>query len=369
MVNVENSSRWIEKQALRLGRFVSEGKGRQEFVRVPARIKLDPNELFLDCVQFREKVLRRPLSHEYWRKLGGTQYPPSAIDIYFLTRFEARKVRGANRSPFWCGSTLAALSPTFRKTLEVGERLRIPIMPTMCTAGLLSESFDPFGGVLHYPGIRDQLEWQVNRDIDPIVGRELVAMMAFNFGYHHDLLHIVFSILIPQHPARDEREDYFLFLEALVFLYEFYISEEIGAGWIQFFTGVNMLYRSYDHARLRRKVPQDKRLFLGLLTTYLGSLRLWSREKMKKTFPAWAPYVDNPDVTFHEQFSVMSTGNWLKGYKDTPYPKAYRNWDTGAFPRLRLKSYRLEHLLRNEDDCEKLWDWSQQVMGNRRRGR
>lgn len=330
----------------------------RKIVVPPIDRRMDSNRLFLNAILFQNAQAERREKTGRRRRLTPREHTASYIQFLAQTEKSIQKKHGTH--PFLFGSVLCSLSPSYRRIFEMAARLKIPVRPILKTRFQLLETFDPFGGVGHFPAIGSQVDWYSTRAMDPLYAKDILDVMAFNLGAHHDLLHVVLSILIPPPSDLKQRRDYFLFVESFTFIQEFYISRELGAHWSNVFSKFNSTYRSYRHDRVR--APDDKTLFLGMLMTHFASLRYWTRAQMRRRLPRFAPFIAEENMGFQDVFSDRVTNAWFDAYQTRAYPAALRRRPLNGLRRLNLESFRLEDLLKDEAACDRIWEFAQQVL-------
>ncbi len=318
---------------------------------------LDRDSIYIDLIRKKEQSI---LALKSKATLGLTASEVRRfLEIQFLSNLESKLERKHGDCPVPFIYTLASLSPTYRRYYEVAHLLKIEMTPKIRTRFQLLEEFDPFAKSMSYADIKTNLKWFNNRSVDALHYKDLVIVLHFNIATHHDLLHSVFSELIPPNKSRPDL-DYFLFIESLVFIQEFYISREFGPFWSALFSAINCSYRSYDLNDPQFQRP-PRELFLGLFLTHLGSLRGWNKSKMKKKFPEIGPYISEKHMGFDPIFSQRITNDWYNFYKKNSRPYKKRKLSSKV-EQLKIENFSLDFLIKNPKSLEKLYSWFDSIF-------
>lgn len=318
---------------------------------------LDQNSIYFDLIQKKELSIL----NLNFKNLEGLAVSEARrfLEIQFLCNLETRLEKKYGDCPVPFIYTLASFSPIYRRYFAVAHRLKIEMTPKMRTRFQLLEEFDPFARKMSYADIKTNLRWFNNRSIDALHYKDLVIVLHFNIATHHDLLHSVFSELIPPNKSHPDL-DYFLFIESLVFIQEFYISRDFGPFWSSLFAAINCSYRSYDlNDKQFQRPPRE--LFLGLFLTHYGSLRGWNKSKMKKKFPEIGPYISEKHMGFDPIFSQRITNDWYKFYQKKSRPYKKRKSTLNLKP-LKMESFSLDFLIENPKSLEKLYSWFDSIF-------
>lgn len=317
--------------------------------------KIHASELYLELLEFKETQAKNANIKRVSKKLN------CYWDVQFLTKLNQQLESNSSKLPFAFSTVLLNMSGRYQRIFAVAAGLKLPIQPIMMTRFQFLESFDPFSGYINYSNIKENLEWFVDRPADSLLVKDMMVLMHFNSGTHHDLLHSIFSILIAPASKQDLR-DYYLFIEALSFIQEYYLSKDFGPHWSQVFSAMNITYRFYDHEAIDKQ-GSKKEVFLGLLLTHLASLHAWTKTKAKKKFPSNAPFIHGDKLGFQSIFHERITQDWLKVFADRKYPAAYtKRRSASPYASLDLKSYRLDDLVNSPKELDKIWNWAKELL-------
>lgn len=297
-----------------------------------------------------EQSQKLPLS------LSNKEVLPFFINTRYLNRIELgfQKKRGETPIPFFW--TMSYLSPFYSYVFKKVDELKIPRQLTPYNSMRLVTGFNPFSRVLNIPQfVKDELSWCVQQPISNQLFSYYLCVFAYNFGVHHEALHLIFYKLIPP-PKKKDLSEYLYFIEAMVMAYEVVVAFDLGPYVSKTLKGLGVIYSGYGKAdsETRKKNPKDA--FMANFVAYMGILNQWPMTKIKKEFPQYKAFIKaKRESYFADNFVEQTTPQWIQNSK---YKKFISSSSLHGHKPLKLDDFSVASL--TPEVLDKIWNWISQ---------
>lgn len=280
---------------------------------------------------------------------------PFFINARYLNNIELKLEKKKGKSPipfFW---SMSHLSPFYSYLFKTVKDLKIPLQLTPHNSLRLVTDFDPFSRVLNVPQfVKDDLSWCLQQPISNQLFSYYLCVFAYNFGVHHEALHLVFYKLIPP-PKKKDLSEYLYFIEAMVMAHEFVIAYDLGPYVAKTLRGLGVTYSSYNKADADAWKKNPKDVFLANFVAYMGVLNQWPMAKTRKQFPQYKALIkDNRQSYFVDSFIEQTTPQWVQSSKHKKFKASSASSSQGRKP-LIFKDFSVTSL--TPEVLDKIWNW------------
>lgn len=275
-----------------------------------------------------------------------------------------RKELGKNSSaqqltPFH--SLMLSHSKIYRRTFQVSKRLKIPMTPVLKSPAHFLEDFQPFKASCEYPIVNSEMQWVLAKEPSRETVKMLYQVTEFNFPVFHDLMHAIYFVLIPP-PTTGSLRNYYFFIEALAFVQEFPLAEQLGPHLASTLKSIKNIHRSFEGEwGLWQSMKPEERFCRSFLTC-LGYLHDLSDEKIEKAMaPYWQPAFSK-SLRFSFSFMQDIVPPWMKAHDHKGAASLRKLKSSEGLSVLKLSDFSFANIARDRKLQEKLYHWNRNLL-------